>query len=300
MRRAKHPQRLQKLVFFLVHSVGYSPQTIYIYIYIYIYRERERERFRKHRKMTEYRKKKREMKYRSRSFAIIIIIMICKVSDKVIDFIQETMKNWSVELTAEWKNFAEVKIQRGFFLGDALSPLLFLIAMMPLITYLGNALADTNLLNCKKIQSPNVHGRHRAVCQKWQTMGNPNTGSEDIQWKYIDWSRQRKIFHANNEKQKTANDGRNRTTKSRQIQNDRKKGNLQILGNIGSGLYQISRDERKKKDYLKKKKKPRKLLETKPCNTNLIKEINTPGPFLKWTREELANGPENKKTNYDA
>ena len=34
------------------------------------------------------------------------------------------MKTWRVELTA--------KIQRGIFQGDALSPLLFIIAMMPL------------------------------------------------------------------------------------------------------------------------------------------------------------------------
>ena len=37
-----------------------------------------------------------------------------------------------VELTAEGKSLAEIKIQRGIFRGDALSPLLFMIAMMPL------------------------------------------------------------------------------------------------------------------------------------------------------------------------
>ena len=41
-------------------------------------------------------------------------------------------------------------------------------------------------------------------------------------------------------------DGRNGTTKSRKNQNDRRKGKLQIHGNIGSGHHQTSRDERKK------------------------------------------------------
>ena len=42
------------------------------------------------------------------------------------------MKTWRVELTAEGRGLAEAKIQRGIFQGDAKSPLLFIIAMMPL------------------------------------------------------------------------------------------------------------------------------------------------------------------------
>ena len=41
------------------------------------------------------------------------------------------MKTWRVELTAGGRSLAEIKIQRGIFQGDALSPLLFIIAMMP-------------------------------------------------------------------------------------------------------------------------------------------------------------------------
>ena len=55
-----------------------------------------------------------------------------KISDRVVQFIEETTQTWRVELTAGGKSLAEVKIQTGIFLGDALSPLLFVIAMMPL------------------------------------------------------------------------------------------------------------------------------------------------------------------------
>ena len=42
------------------------------------------------------------------------------------------MKTWRVELIAGGKSLAEAKIQRDIFLVDALSLLLFLIAMMTL------------------------------------------------------------------------------------------------------------------------------------------------------------------------
>ena len=55
-----------------------------------------------------------------------------KVSDEVKKFMKNTMENWRVQLTAQGKDLAEVKIQRMIFLEDALSPLLFVIAMMTL------------------------------------------------------------------------------------------------------------------------------------------------------------------------
>ena len=55
-----------------------------------------------------------------------------KMSHEVINFIEKTIKTWRVELTAGGRSLAEAKIQRGIFQGDALSPLLFIIAMMPL------------------------------------------------------------------------------------------------------------------------------------------------------------------------
>ena len=63
---------------------------------------------------------------------IINKLKIYKISDEVINFIEKNSKTWRVELTAGGRRLTEAKIQRGIFQGDALSPLLFIIAMMPL------------------------------------------------------------------------------------------------------------------------------------------------------------------------
>ena len=61
-----------------------------------------------------------------------------EIPDEVIHFIKKTLETWRVELTAKGKSLAEVKIQRGIFRGDALSPLLFVIAMLQLNHILRN------------------------------------------------------------------------------------------------------------------------------------------------------------------
>ena len=63
---------------------------------------------------------------------IINCLKMYKISHEVITFIEETMKIRRVELTAGGRSFAETKIQKGIFQRDALPPLLFIIAMMPL------------------------------------------------------------------------------------------------------------------------------------------------------------------------
>ena len=64
-----------------------------------------------------------------------------------------------------------------------------------------------------------------------------------------------KICHANNEKQKKTNNGRNRTASSTKNQNAWRKGKLQVLWNIRSGLYPTIRDERSNKKRVPQKYK---------------------------------------------
>ena len=62
---------------------------------------------------------------------IIDYLKLYKISGKVMKFIKNIIENCRVELTAGGKSLTEVKIRSGIFLGDALSPLQFVIAMMP-------------------------------------------------------------------------------------------------------------------------------------------------------------------------
>ena len=61
---------------------------------------------------------------------IINSLKMYKISE-VINFIDKIMKTWRVKLTAGGRSLAETKIQRGIFQGDALTPWLFIIAMLP-------------------------------------------------------------------------------------------------------------------------------------------------------------------------
>ena len=68
-----------------------------------------------------------------------------KISAEVINFIKKTIKTWKEELTARGRSLVEAKVQRGIFQGDALSPLLFIISMMPLNNILGKYTAGFKL-----------------------------------------------------------------------------------------------------------------------------------------------------------
>ena len=55
-----------------------------------------------------------------------------KVAKNVENLVSKSMNQWNTELTASGKNLGNVKIRRGIFQGDSLSPLLFVLAMIPM------------------------------------------------------------------------------------------------------------------------------------------------------------------------
>lgn len=67
---------------------------------------------------------------------LIEILKIYKVHDNIIMFIKNAMKNWKTNLwlntLSDTINYGEVNIKCGIFQGDALSPLLFCMALFPL------------------------------------------------------------------------------------------------------------------------------------------------------------------------
>ena len=92
---------------------------------------------------------------------ILHCLKMYKISHEVIYFIEQTMKTWRVDLTAGGRSLAETKMQRGIFQGDALSSLLFIIAMVPLNHTLRKWAAGSKLSRSQvKIKTSNVHGWH--------------------------------------------------------------------------------------------------------------------------------------------
>ena len=79
---------------------------------------------------------------------------------EVINFIEKTMKTGRVESTAGGRSLAEAKIQRGIFQGDVPSPLLFIIAIMP--------------LNLRKCTARNKIGRSQEKISDLMCMDNVN------------------------------------------------------------------------------------------------------------------------------
>ena len=79
---------------------------------------------------------------------MINYLKMYKISHEVLNFIKKT---WIVELISGGRSLAEAKIQKSIFQGDALSLLLFIIAMNHLTTFSENAQLDKNLVDRRKI-----------------------------------------------------------------------------------------------------------------------------------------------------
>ena len=55
-----------------------------------------------------------------------------EIAENLRTFLQKGMQQWRLSLTANRKDSGEVNVKRGIFQGDSLSPLLFVLSMVPL------------------------------------------------------------------------------------------------------------------------------------------------------------------------
>ena len=57
---------------------------------------------------------------------------LVEAAENIVNLLKETMKNWRTNLICSNTDLGAVKINRGIFQGDTLSPLLFVVSLLPL------------------------------------------------------------------------------------------------------------------------------------------------------------------------
>ena len=90
-----------------------------------------------------------------------------KISGEVLKFIENPIEKKDSLTDSRRKGFSEGRNSVRDHPGKSLSTLLFLSEMKPVNhIYFGNALADTDFVNRKKNETPDVHGRHQICSHK--------------------------------------------------------------------------------------------------------------------------------------
>ena len=205
---------------------------------------------------------------------IINCLKMYKISDEVINFTKKTMKTWRVELTAGGRSLAESKIQRSIFQGDALSPLLFMIAMTPLNHILRKCTARYKLRKSQEMINHLMYMDDIKLFAKNEKeletlihavrMHSQNIGME---------------FGIEKCAMLVKKSGKQHITDRMELPNQakikmfrEKETNKYLVILEADTIRQVEMKEKIQKEYLRR---TRKLLETKLSRRNLIKGLNT-------------------------
>ena len=54
------------------------------------------------------------------------------IAENVRSFLEKSMKKWKLRLTSNGLDLSEIDVNRGIFQGDSVSPMIFIICMIPL------------------------------------------------------------------------------------------------------------------------------------------------------------------------
>ena len=225
---------------------------------------------------------------------ILYCLKMYKITHEVINFIEQTMKTWRVDLTTEGRSIAETNIQRGIFQGDALSPLVFIIAMMPLNHILRKCVAGYKLSRSQEKINHLIYMDDIKLFakneRKLETLIHAvRIYSQDIG---IEFGIEKRAMLVMKSGKRHMTDGMELPNHDR-IRTLEEKETYKYLGSLEvDTIKQVQMKDTTRKEYLSG---TRKLLETKLSSRNLIKVVNTwavplvtySGPFLRWTREEL-------------
>ena len=224
---------------------------------------------------------------------IMHCLKMYKISHGVINFIEQTMKTWRVELTAGGRSIAETKIQKGIFQGDALSPLLFIISIMPLNHVLRKFTTGYKLSRSQEkinhlMYMDDIKSFAKNEKELETLIHTVRIYCQDIG---MEFGIEKCAMPVMKSGKRHMTDGIELPNhdKIRMLEENETYKYLRILE--ADTIKQVQMKDTIRKEYLRRR---RKLPETKLFSRNLIKGINTwavplvrySGPFLKWTRDE--------------
>ena len=97
---------------------------------------------------------------------IVECLQLAQVPENVTTFLQRSIVNWQTEVTSSGTSLGNVNIRRGIFQGDSLSPLIFVICMIPLSKVLrkakaGYLLGDVKINHLLFIDDLKIFGKNR-------------------------------------------------------------------------------------------------------------------------------------------
>ena len=145
---------------------------------------------------------------------IIHCLKMYKIPYEVVNFIEKIMQTWRVEQTAGGRSLDEIKIQRVILQRDALSPLLFIITMIPLNHILRKCIGGYKLNRSQEKINHIMYMDDIKLFAKNERELEILIHAVRIYSQNIGMEFGIEKCHASHEKWQTTYDWRNRTTKS--------------------------------------------------------------------------------------
>ena len=170
---------------------------------------------------------------------IVDCLKMYKISEKFMKFITEAMKKIEWGIGSWGKNFIRGKNPERHLPGRC--AVAITICNSNDATQLQEVHGGGGYKFTKtqeKINHPMYKNEIMLFAEKENNWRASDANNKNIQPKCMNGIWHRKVCNNHNEKWKVTNNGRNRTAKSRKNQNFRRKGKLQVLGNIGSDYHQ--------------------------------------------------------------
>ena len=224
---------------------------------------------------------------------IIKTLELYGIAENIVKLIAESMKNWQTIITSGREELAKVNIKRGIFQGDSLSPLLFVIGLIPLSSILQKDPAGYQFNSKAKVNhllfmdDLKIYGKNEKEAER--LTNTVNIFTRDIGMEFgID-----KCAHATMKRGRLVSVGEMELTSGEIIREIESEKGYKYLGILEADDIKHSEIKANiSKEYFRRL---RKITSSKLNGGNTIKAINSRAVslvrygagILHWTKEEL-------------